>query len=650
MSQNTRISLRTKTLAIVVATVLIGFTVTITVLAKKASSMQRTTALQYSEELSRHNAELIKTSIEQTFSTARTLAQALGGLQEAGLANRDAANVILKNVLAAHPNFLGVWTLWEPNAFDGKDSLYINQPGHDATGRYIPYWNRGAGTIQVEPLLDYESEGAGDYYQLAKKTGVETILEPYKYNIGGKDVQMTSMVVPIKKDGVVIGVAGIDIPLSEFQSAISKIHPYKTGYASLISNNGYYIGDQDAKNVGQEIGKGNAWDNIKKAIKAGTTLTDTVYDSTLKTDVFRIYLPLQIAASKTPWSFSVSVPEKQIMAEAINLRNMALILGLLSIIVVSVVLGFVLDRLVIKPIGGEPDDAANLAHKVAKGDLTTFIQLKPGDHSSMLQAMKAMQDKLIEIVSGIRSSSEYVANASSEIAQGNSDLSRRTEDQAASLEETAASVEELTSTVKQNADNARLANNLASNAKDTAIRGSSAVSQVVTTMQAITNESKKMFDIIGVIEGIAFQTNILALNAAVEAARAGDQGRGFAVVASEVRNLAQRCSSASKEIKTLIENSMHQVNAGSSQVENAGATMEEVMQSIQRVSTIMSEISNASDEQSMGIQQISTAITHMDEVTQQNAALVEQAMAASHSLDEQAQQLMKAVSVFHSEK
>ncbi|MEO8419280.1 MAG: methyl-accepting chemotaxis protein [Methylophilaceae bacterium] len=650
MSQNTRISLRTKTLAIVVATVLIGFTVTISVLAKKASSMQRTTALQYSEELSRYHAELIRTSIEQTFSTARTLAQALGGLQAAGLANRDAANIMLKNVLAAHPNALGVWTLWEPNAFDGKDSLYVNQPGHDATGRYIPYWNIGSGTIQVEPLLDYEREGAGDYYQLAKKTGEETILEPYKYNVGGKVVQMTSMVVPIKKDGVVIGVAGIDIPLSEFQSEISTIHPYNTGYASLISNNGYYIGDQDAKNVGQEIGKGSAWDSIKKAIKAGTPLTDTVYDNTLKTDVFRIYLPLQIAASKTPWSFSVSVPEKQIMAEAIDLRNMALILGLLSIIVVSVVLGFVLDRLVIKPIGGEPDDAANLAHKVAKGDLTTSIQLKPDDHSSMLQAMKAMQDKLIEIVTGIRSSSEYVANASSEIAQGNSDLSRRTEDQAASLEETAASVEELTSTVKQNADNARLANNLASNAKDTAIRGSSAVSQVVTTMQAITNESKKMFDIIGVIEGIAFQTNILALNAAVEAARAGDQGRGFAVVASEVRNLAQRCSSASKEIKTLIENSMNQVNAGSSQVENAGATMEEVMQSIQRVSTIMSEISNASDEQSMGIQQISTAITHMDEVTQQNAALVEQAMAASHSLDEQAQQLMKAVSVFHTDK
>ncbi len=650
MSQNTRISLRTKTLAIVVATVLIGFTVTISVLSEKASSMQRTAALQYSEELSHYNAELIKTNIEQTFSTARTLAQALGGLQAAGLANRDAANIMLKNVLAAHPNFLGVWTLWEPNAFDGKDSLYVNQPGHDATGRYIPYWNIGSGTIQVEPLLDYEREGAGDYYQLAKKTGEETILEPYKYNIGGKDVQMTSMVVPIKKDGVVIGVAGIDIPLSEFQSEISKIHPYKTGYASLISNNGYYIGDQDAKNVGQEIGKGNAWDSIKKAIKAGTPLTDTVYDSTLKTDVFRIYLPLHLAGTKTPWSFSVSAPEKQIMAEAISLRNMALVLGLLSIIVVSIVLGFVLDRLVIKPIGGEPDDAANLAHKVAKGDLTTSIQLKPGDHSSMLQAMKAMQDKLIEIVTGIRSSSEYVANASSEIAQGNSDLSRRTEDQAASLEETAASVEELTSTVKQNADNARLANNLASNAKDTAIRGSSAVSQVVTTMQAITNESKKMFDIIGVIEGIAFQTNILALNAAVEAARAGDQGRGFAVVASEVRNLAQRCSSASKEIKTLIENSMNQVNAGSSQVENAGATMEEVMQSIQRVSTIMSEISNASDEQSMGIQQISTAITHMDEVTQQNAALVEQAMAASHSLDEQAQQLMKAVSVFHTDK
>lgn len=257
-----------------------------------------------------------------------------------------------------------------------------------------------------------------------------------------------------------------------------------------------------------------------------------------------------------------------------------------------------------------------------------------------------MNESLLKTVTEVRSGTDTILTASQQIAAGNQDLSSRTEQQASSLEETASSMEELTSTVRQNADNARQANVLAASASNVATKGGEVVAQVVTTMVSINESSKKIADIIGVIDGIAFQTNILALNAAVEAARAGEQGRGFAVVASEVRNLAQRSASAAKEIRTLISDSVDKVDAGSQLVEQAGATMSEIVQGITRVTDIMSEIASASAEQTMRIQQVNAAITQMDDVTQQNAALVEEAAAAASSLKDQAASLSQLVSTF----
>jgi len=263
-----------------------------------------------------------------------------------------------------------------------------------------------------------------------------------------------------------------------------------------------------------------------------------------------------------------------------------------------------------------------------------------------MQALQDMNASLGGIVGEVRDTTDMITTASKEIAAGNSELSQRTEQQASSLEETASSMEELTSTVKQNAENAKHANQLAATASDIAVKGGQAVGDVVQTMASISTSSKKIVDIISVIEGIAFQTNILALNAAVEAARAGEQGRGFAVVASEVRNLAQRSAAAAKEIKTLIGDSVDKVDAGSKQVDQAGATMSEIVTAVKRVTDIMAEIAAASDEQSTGIEQVNQAIIQMDEVTQQNAALVEEAAAAAESMQEQANNLFAAVSVF----
>ena len=321
----------------------------------------------------------------------------------------------------------------------------------------------------------------------------------------------------------------------------------------------------------------------------------------------------------------------------------ACMIGIAVALLFSAAVGLWLVRAITLPL----NRAVEIAEAVAEGDLTQDIVPTSNDETGKLtSALKGMNDNLRKIVGQVRHGTETIATASAQIASGNLDLSSRTEEQASSLEETAAAMEEITSTVKQNADNARQANQLAVSASGVAVDGGAAVDQVVQTMQSINESSRKIVDIIGVIDGIAFQTNILALNAAVEAARAGEQGRGFAVVASEVRSLAQRSAAAAKEIKQLIGDSVGKVDAGGKLVEQAGSTISEVVQSVKRVSDVVAEISAASQEQTTGIDQVNLAITQMDEVTQQNAALVEEAAAAAASLQDQAANLAQLVSVF----
>ena len=326
--------------------------------------------------------------------------------------------------------------------------------------------------------------------------------------------------------------------------------------------------------------------------------------------------------------------------------NLTLVLGVLMIVFGSLC-AWLITRSITQPLQA----AIEVAATVAAGDLRTQFGHPTRDEvGDLMRALKGMNDALTNVVSQVQTGTHAIATASSEIAAGNQDLSSRTEQQASSLEETASSMEELTSTVKQNADNARQANQLALSASEVAERGGGIVNQVVDTMGAIDASSKKIVDIIGVIDGIAFQTNILALNAAVEAARAGEQGRGFAVVATEVRNLAHRSSQAAKEIKSLIDDSVAQVNGGSRLVQQAGSTMNEVVDSVRRVTDIMAEITSASAEQSMGIDQVNQAIAQMDQVTQQNAALVEEAAAAAESMQDQAARLAQVAGGFRLEQ
>ena len=326
-------------------------------------------------------------------------------------------------------------------------------------------------------------------------------------------------------------------------------------------------------------------------------------------------------------------------------RNILLGVALLGL-VVSLGLAFAIARSIQRELGGEPAEAGAVARRIASGDLQMQVPLQAGDSASLMHSMGQMRDQLVNMVGEIRMVTDSIAGASSEIAQGNADLSSRTENQAASLEQTAASMSELTETVRQNADNANQANRLSLEAHSLSDVGSAAVKTMVDTISRISSSSTQISDITGVIEGIAFQTNILALNAAVEAARAGEQGRGFAVVASEVRSLAQRSAVAAKEIKDLIASSVTLVQDGAAQADRVNASMVQVNQAIKQVSEIVSQIASASHEQSLGIEQVNQAVSHMDSVTQQNAALVEEAAAAAKSLEDQASRLARLMSFF----
>lgn len=639
MSLLTNLSLRTRLVLAVSIAVILGFFLTVSVLTDRSSKELHGMLDSYATEIARTESLKISKDFGNAMGQARTMGQALTALQSTNMLSREQAEQMLKGFMEANPDVFGIWNGWDNNSFDGKDEEYKNKMGYDGTGRFAPYWFRIDGKLGRRPTQ-------GDFFRDPRNAGTEMIAEPEAFDVAGKSTMMTSVIVPIFKNTTFIGLTAIDVTVNDIQKRISQIKPFDTGYASVISNKGFIVGDGYIENVGKKAKDVGISQPAQDAIAAGQEYRETVVDPELGKAVLKVYVPIWVGQAKTAWSFVISIPLDDALSSVYRLRTIAAILGIISAIIVSLLLAFMLQRMVIRPIGGEPSFLASIIGKVAKGDLTSIITIKPSDKNSMMRGMKNMQEQLIQMIDVIRMSSNTVTTAAKEIAQGNMNLSGRTENQAASLEETVSSLSELTNNVKTNADNAKNAYELSEKASNTALNSNTVVGEVVEIMSDIRNESQKMFDITTTIEGIAFQTNILALNAAVEAARAGEQGRGFAVVASEVRNLAQRSASASKEIKELIENSLNKISHGAEHANKAGTTMHEVLSSIQSVTSNLNDISAASEMQSNTLSQIRQSVSGIDDLTQQNAALVEESAAAAQSLSKEAERLMQAISLF----
>ncbi len=563
-------------------------------------------AKEYAAMLAKENASHIAAKLETALDAARTLAQTLSGIkdEEANVElGRDEVNSILKIILVRNPQFVGTFTCWEPNIFDGMDRGYKNKPGHDKTGRFIPYWNRDKkGNIMVEPLVDYEKQGAGDYYQLPKKTKNECIIDPYIYPVQGEDTLITSLAVPITVADTFYGIAGIDLRLNFLQDLADQVNLYDgTAQVILLSHNGTLAAVTGRPELaGKHIKKIHEdFDEDLSKIQRGEKIVDVVGNE------LKVFMPLKMGSTTTPWSVNIIIPMEKITA------------------------------------------AADLQMQQATRDMWKMIGICIACAGAALFLLwlvaRSIATPINRIIQGLNDAADQVSSAAGEVSAASQSLAEGSSEQAASVEETSSSLEEMASMTKQNADNAGQANRLMDEAKQIVVTANDSMDGLTGSMAGISKASEETSKIIKTIDEIAFQTNLLALNAAVEAARAGEAGAGFAVVADEVRNLAMRAADAAKDTASLIDDTTKKVKEGSELVEKTNNNFNQVAESASKVAELVGEIAAASGEQAQGIEQINASVAQMDKVTQQNAANAEESASASEEMSAQSVQMKGTV-------
>lgn len=639
-----KMKLRTRLLLAICSVALVSFAATIGYVTVKAENQSEAQALETAKEMANRYSGKVQISIETAMDTARTLAHVFEGAKiNSAPPDRKVFNDILRHVLEQNPGFIGVWCCWEPNALDGMDIKYTGTQGHDDTGRFIPYWNRGSGAIAMEPLVSYTVPGDGDYYLVPLKTGQEAIMEPYSYVIDGKETLLTSVCVPISVDGHTIGVAGVDIPLNFFEEMISEITPYETGYGFLVSNTGLFVSHPQSDLLGKNMRDVGGSDSLMAAIASGKEYT--LYKESVKTGTMALmqFVPITIGKVTTPWSFAIVAPMDKVRAGARKLAKTAIFIGAVSM-VVFVIIVFFLANSIVAPINKILAGLKDIAQ--GEGDLTMRLPSDRKDEiGELANWFNLFVEKLQKIISGIandirdmESSSSSLLSISDTVFRASGTMSEKSRSVAAAAEEMSCNITSVASAVEQSSTNIGMVsaateemtstiNEIAKNTEQTRATSNQTVLKTQATSKNIgmlSTAAQEIGKVVETITDISEQTNLLALNATIEAARAGEAGKGFAVVAGEIKSLANQTAEATLEIKSRVENIQSSTHDTVNEIRKITEAITDVNTMIDNVAASVEEQSATTREISENISQAAIGIQEVTEKVSQNAGMAGQ--------------------------
>lgn len=646
--------LRSRMLIFILGSILLLLAGMLTTVTMITSSGAMKSAMSLTKVSGERISLAVEKELDHAMGTARTMADTLLTMKQSGTADRATATSAIKSILEHNSSFWAVWTVWEPDAFDGKDAEFRNTSGSDDTGRLLPYWKRTDSGLKLSAIEDYDSDG--DFYLLAKNSGKEMILDPYKEIVDNKEVMMTSLVVPVEENGKVIGAVGVDIELSKMQEMMEQFKLYETGYAHLYSNSGVIVTLPDESQIGKnlkEVFPGERAEGILNSIREGKVFT---YEAD---GTYLAYNPIHIGNTVTPWAVTMAIPMNEIQAESTQVMYSIILAGVVTLLLLGVIV-VLLTQTIVKPLSR----AVEAGEHMAKGDFTVELPEKDRNRHDEIgvlgRVFHEITRNMTAMVGQVNMNASQVAAASQQISASAEELAVGSGTQAESVQTINELFKELSTAVSSVASSATSASELVAQTADIAAQGGTVVRQSIEGMNRVNvqviklqDASTRIGEIIEVIDDIAEQTNLLALNAAIEAARAGEQGRGFAVVAEEVRKLAERSGEAAKQIAGIIQgmqsntaDSVRAVEAGVVTTEKTGEAFENIMQMVNESNSMVMDIAAASEQQAAQAEEVLTSIESISASTEETAASSEETASTAQSLASLAEELNNMVAIF----